>query len=202
MTPSEPRLIATNRVNCQTAKRHSQFVARMKRSEMRGQVRDKNPGFASGLHPASPYGLCRAHARHRPSSSPARGGRSLLSLFPFLVPRRGVRNDRAKPAPAAPALDAGSPHAVGHGTQAVVQPQRSKPVELNRALEAGFACVPHATVLSACNSQRPHVLGALTECLVPPHCWVLGPPTTPTGRLLSLLCRQHASRHATRTKGP
>ena len=36
--------------------------------------------------------------------------------------------------------------------------QRSKPVKLNRALEAGFACVPHATVLSACNSQRRHVL--------------------------------------------
>jgi hypothetical protein len=41
------------------------------------------------------------------------------------------------------------------------------------------ACVPHATVLSACNSQRRHAPGALTECLASPHCWVLGPPTSP-----------------------
>ena len=43
------------------------------------------------------------------------------------------------------------------------------------------ACVPHATILSACNSQRRHALGALTECLASPHCWVLGPPTSTTG---------------------
>jgi hypothetical protein len=41
-----------------------------------------------------------------------------------------------------------------------------------------FACVPHAAVLSARNSQRRHALGALTECLASPHCWVLGPPTS------------------------
>ena len=63
---------------------------------------------------------------NRRASSPlfqSGSGRPVAFLsFPFLLPRRGARNDRAKPAPAAPAVFAtGSPHAVGHGTQAVVQ---------------------------------------------------------------------------------
>ena len=54
-------------------------------------------------------------------------------------------------------------------------------VEGSRPQKQETTCVPHATVLSACNSQRRHVLGALTKCLVPPHCWVLGPPTAAAG---------------------
>ena len=65
-------------------------------------------------------------------------------------------------------------------------------------------CVPHATVLSACNSQRRHVLGALTECLVPPHCWVLGPPTAGCGMSsFHYLAASLAFKSpALRTKGP
>ena len=63
-------------------------------------------------------------------------------------------------------------------TRAVVQPIAG----LNRATDEFFASVPHAAVLSAYNSPRHHVLGALTECLVSPHCWVLGPPTPSAGR--------------------
>ena len=67
---------------------------------------------------------------------------------------------------------------------------------------SAYACVPHATVLSACNSQRRHVLGALTECLVSPHCWVLGPPTSSAGHRPFITLRPAHLTARRRTKGP
>ena len=65
---------------------------------------------------------------------------------------------------------------------------------------SAYACVPHATVLPACNSQRHHALGALTECLAPPHCWVLGPPIPSADRCPFTTLRQRTSRHAVTRK--
>ena len=65
-----------------------------------------------------------------------------------------------------------------HGKGCVKQPPRRQ----------ANACVPHATVLSACYSQRPHVLGALTECLHRHIAGSLGRPPRLRVIVLSLLC--------------
>ena len=50
------------------------------------------------------------------------------------------------------------------------------------------ACVPHTTVLSACNSQRGHGLGLLTERLARHVAGSLGRPPRVRVVVLSLLC--------------
>src|SRR5215207_11097447 len=81
-------------------------------------------------------------------------------------------------------------------------PVRRKHTGGNSASNAALASVPHTAVLSACNSQRRHALGALTECLVSPHCWVLGPPTPSAGHRPFTTLRQHPLPARHRTKGP
>jgi hypothetical protein len=55
------------------------------------------------------------------------------------------------------------------------------------------ACVPHATVLSACNSQRGHVLGLLTECLARHIAGSLGRPPRVRVIVLSLVCTERGT---------
>ena len=108
--------------------------------------------------------------------------------MPSSFPRRGVRNDRAfHRARGATWVNTWQPCAEAHGKQS----------SLGRS---AYACVPHATVLSACNSQRHHALGALTECLASPHCWVLGPPTSSAGHRPFTTSRLRASRRAATRK--
>ena len=61
---------------------------------------------------------------------------------------------------------------------------------------SAYACVPHATVLSGCYSQRRHALGALTECLYRHIAGSLGRPPRLRVIVLSLLCSQRTSRRA------
>ena len=112
-------------------------------------------------------------ARHRPRVRPAPGLAGLSVVF-----RRKGRAERLGENRARGARIFIRASRMLCRTRAAVQPIAG----LNRATDEFFASVPHATVLSACNSQRRHVLGALTECLVSPHCWVLGPPTSFAGR--------------------
>ena len=106
------------------------------------------------------------HKRHRPALTPARG--SPVLLVPHF-PEGACGTTGRFTAPAAP-------RAVKH-----VAAVRRSTRQNNSLGRSAYACVPHATVLSACNSQRHHALGALTECLASPHCWVLGPPTSSAG---------------------
>ena len=117
-------------------------------------------------------------ARHRPVFSPAPGHAGLQTRMPSSSPRRGVRNDRAFHRARGATWVTTWHHVLSrHMTPCTVGTAHGK-----AASHAGNACVPHATVLSACNSQRRHALGALTECLASPHCWILGPPTSSAGR--------------------
>jgi hypothetical protein len=121
-------------------------------------------------------------ARHRPVVWS--GSRARRSFF-VLESRRDVRNDwafhRARGATClrhmAATCFSGTWLRVPleeHTTMAAFEGSRPQKQE--------NACVPHATVLSACDSQRHHAPGALTECLASPHCWVLGPPTSSADR--------------------
>jgi hypothetical protein len=62
--------------------------------------------------------------------------------------------------------------------------------------------VPHTTVLSACNSQRGHGLGLLTERLARHVAGSLGRPPRLRVVVLSLLCGRAPQPAHTRTKGP
>src|SRR5687768_6851879 len=71
-----------------------------------------------------------------------------------------------------------------HGKAALVQPPRKQE----------NACVPHAAVLSACNSQRGHGLGLLTECLARHIAGSLGRPPRVRVIVLSLVCTERGTR--------
>ena len=117
--------------------------------------------------------------RHRPVLRPAQG----LPVFLLRFPRRGVRNDWAESrARGARMLLTCGASRLPFGTAGGGSAHRRRTMRRTGPRKQVFACVPHATVLSACNSQRRHALGALTECLASPHCWVLGPPTPSAGR--------------------
>ena len=148
-------------------------------------------------------------ARHRPVVCPAPGRAGLLSSL-VRFPQRGRAErwafHRARGAMCVEThvdtlgvlrLDGtGQPHALGKSTRQWLLVQGSRPQKQENA------CVPHATVLSACNSQRRHALGVLTECLASPHCWVLGPPTPTADRHSSHDLAGMASRPCSAQKGP
>ena len=138
--------------------------------------------------------------RFRRASSPlVHSGAGLAGLPAPHLPRRGVRNTGRFTAPAAP-------RAVKHVASCAFQAHDTvscwNSTRQTAASDAGSACVPHATVLSACNSQRHHALGALTECLATPHCWVLGPPTSSAGRRPFTTLPPARLTARRRTKGP
>ena len=134
----------------------------------------------------------------------ARGKPLIPCLLCLPCLRRGVRNDwaksrargarmvlmRASHVPVSRRHTGGGP---AHRRRAVSRTGPQKQV---------FACVPHAAVLSACNSQRRHALGALTECLASPHCWVLGPPTSSAGHRPFTTPRTARLMACRRAKGP
>jgi hypothetical protein len=131
-----------------------------------------------------------AGARHRPEFCPASGRAGLETQLPSSSPPKGrAERQGVSPRPRRHVGEHMAPCAEAHGKQS----------SLGRS---AYACVPHATVLSACNSQRRHALGALTECLASPHCWVLGPPTSSAGHrpFTTLQMARFTARH--RTKGP
>jgi hypothetical protein len=146
----------------------------------------------------------RAHVIQCPVFIPASGHAGLLIIVFRFSPARGVRNDwavhRARGAicfwqMAATCLAALWLRARLDRTRQwlrMAQPPRKQ--ETTR--------VPHATILSACNSQRRHALGALTECLASPHCWVLGPPTSTTDRQSFHDLAKLASSARSAQKGP
>ena len=112
-------------------------------------------------------------ARHRPRVRPAPGLAGLSVVFRRKGRAERLGENRAR---GARIFIRASRVLIAHGQWSSPSLSRTGP------LTKCFASVPHATVLSACNSQRRHALGALTECLVSPHCWVLGPPTPFAGR--------------------
>ncbi len=126
---------------------------------------------------------------HRPCSWSGLGAPVVSWSFCLPSRRRGVRNDRAfhRARGATWVKHVASCAFRAHGSVHWWNSARRVAVDLSRhaatASEAAHTpCVPHAAVLSACNSQRRHAPGALTECLASPHCWVLGPPTSSAGR--------------------
>ena len=139
--------------------------------------------FETALRASSGGGLrCEfaAQPRLRRASSPlVHSGAGLAGLETQLLsssPLRGVRNDRA--------FHRARGATCGEARGSRVPKANGKQI----ASDAGNACVPHATVLSACYSQRPHVLGALTECLHRHIAGSLGRPPRLRVLVLSLLC--------------
>ncbi len=113
-----------------------------------------------------------------PVLRPAKG----TPVFFSVSPKGRAERLGGEPRPRRPHVVSMRTSRLPFGWRAVV-----RPIVEERCAEPGprkqvFACVPHTAVLSACNSQRRHALGALTECLASPHCWVLGPPTPSAGR--------------------
>ncbi len=140
-----------------------------------------------------------ANVTYRPVSRPAPGN---AGLFGSSSPRRGVRNDWAESRARGVRMwkHTDIPPAFRHAGSGSTHRRRT--TSRTGPRKQVFACVPHAMVLSACNSQRRHAPGALTECLASPHCWVLGPPTPSAGRRPFTTSQVTRHRHATRTKGP
>jgi hypothetical protein len=143
------------------------------------------------------YLLTCRHASSPRVSSGHRARRLFLALGACPVrakssscsPKGACGTPGEKPRPRRPhLLDTGSPACISaHGQWFSPSKDRTGPPA------KFFAGVPHATVLSACYSQRRHALGALTECLVSPHCWVLGPPTPTAGHRPFTTLRRRAS---------
>ena len=115
------------------------------KSAARSQTQPRISLRSSGLQPdpASPYGLRRARARHRPVFTPAPGlaGLPLSSVFP----KGRAERLGETPRPRRPQVSAGIPHAKHTGKV------RREP---DRPQNTGVACVPHAMDFAAC-CMRP-----------------------------------------------
>ncbi len=144
-----------------------------------------------------------SHPSCRRASSPrgSSGLRACRSFFPF-PPKGACGTTGRKAAPAASVCGNIRTSRLPFGLAGGGSAHRRRTMRRTGPRKQVFACVPHAMVLSACNSQRRHALGALTECLASPHCWVLRPPTPSAGHRPFTTSQVTRHRHASRTKGP